>query len=179
MPITPTATKTGSYSVKYTWSGTAPFDVWQDGRKVLDQTTRTQYVAQPLDATSTPPTVLPTVEIRDDNDTDTASSKVHSPLLRFQWRGQANVVLYIVQEYVVDTWTTRGAVRESGAGYYNYTTTVLADATTHQWRVIAQDENGYQGEALSLTHYMVRNPAPPDVSHSYDAGTGLLTVAAS
>lgn len=175
MPLTPTAERVGDYAVKYSWSGTAPFDVWLDGVLLLNQTSLTERVVQTIDGTTDP---LPAVEILDDTDTETAESYRYSPLLRFQWRGQAGVTLYLIQEYSDAAWTTRAVAYENGQGYYTHTTTALADATAHQWRVLAQDENGYTGDALTITHTTVRNPAPPAVAYSYDEGTGNLTVSA-
>ena len=175
MPLTPTATRTGANSVKYTWSGTAPYDVWQDGIKVLDQTTLTQYIAQTLDGSTNP---LPAIEVLDDTDTTTAQSYRFSPRVTFQWRGQADALVYLIQEYVDAEWTTRAAAVETGDGYYQFTTAALDDVTTATWRVRPQDANGYSGDPVTLTHFMVRNPAPPAVSYSYSSGTGNLTVSA-
>lgn len=176
MPLIPTTERLGSYAVKYSWSGTAPYDVYQDGKLVLDQTSLTQYIAQTTDGTTNP---LPAIEILDDTDTVTADSILYSPRVRFQWRGQSDAVLYIVQEYVSGTWTARGSVNEDGRGYYDFETQALADDTTAQWRVLPQDNNGYQGEPLPFSFYVVRNPAPPAVTFSYSAGTSNLTVSAA
>ena len=172
MPITPTATRTGSYSVRYDWSGTAPFDVWRDGVKVLNQTDATTLTVQTTDGTTNP---LPAVEILDSTDTDPAQSEVYSPRLRFQWRGQADASLYIVQQYTAGEWTTIQAVRESGIGYYCYDCLAQADGEDVQFRVLPQDSRGYQGLPISFTARVVCNPAPPAVAFTYDSGTGDVT----
>lgn len=174
MPLTPTATRIGSYSVKYDWSGTAPYDVWLNGVLVLNQTSLTTYTAQTTDGTTNP---LPAVEITDDTDTDTAESKHYSPCVRFQWRGQSDASYYQVQQYVDAEWTPINMVKENGAGYYSFESSAQVDDTTAEFRVVPYDARGYAGLPLPITHAVVCNPAPPAVEYTYSAGTGLLTVA--
>lgn len=174
MPLTPTATRTGRYSVTYTWSGTAPFNVWLDGINVLQNTTATTYTAQSTDGTTNP---LPAIEVLDDTDTDAAQSQAYSPRVKFQWRGQADASLYIIEYFDDGEWTPIASVKESGIGYYSFESTAQGDGETVQFRVIAQDSRGYQSLPLTLSHTVVCNPAPPAVAYTYSAGTGLLTVA--
>lgn len=175
MPVTPTATRTGSYAVRYEWMGTAPFDVWRDGRIVLEQTTATTYTAQTTDGTTAP---LPAIEILDDTDTTIAQSRQYSPVVRFQWRGQSDASYYKIQQYVDSEWTAIGMVRESGAGYYSWASQPQTDGESVEFRVVPYDTRGYDGLPLPVTHTVVCNPSPPDVSYTYNAGTGLLTIAA-
>jgi len=175
MPVTPTATRVGTYAVRYDWTGTAPFDVWRDGQLVLDNTTATTYTAQTTDGTSNP---LPAIEILDANDTAIAQSLQYSPMVRFQWRGQSDAAYYQIQQYVSSEWTAKGMVRESGIGYYSWESQPQTDGTSPQWRVVPYDSRGYAGLPLDVTHAVVRNPAPPAVTYTYSAGTGLLTIAA-
>ena len=173
MPITPTAIRTGSYSVKYDWSGTAPYDVWQDGVKVRNQTTSTTYTAQTTNGTTNP---LPAIEITDSTDTDPAQSIQYSPLVKFQWRGQADASYYVVEQYIDSEWTALAMIKENGTGYYSYESTHQTDGITAEFRVLPTDSRAYQGLPLPITHTVVRNPVPPAVAYSYSAGTGLLTM---
>ena len=93
MPVTPTATRLAPSAVLYSWTGTAPFDVWLDGRKVMDQTSLTDYIAQTTDGTTNP---LPAIEIFDANDTGTPQSQQYTPRPTFQWRGQADAAIYLI-----------------------------------------------------------------------------------
>lgn len=167
MPLTPTAERISSRTVKYTWSGDAPYDVWLDGTKVLSASDATQYIAQTTDGTTNP---LPAIEVRDDNDSGLAQSEQYAPTFRLQWRGQTDAAIYIIQEYVSDNWTTRATAIETGAGYYNYTTRALPDNTSANWRVVPRDVNGYEGDPVYFTHTVVCNPAPPAVTFSYSGG---------
>ena len=174
MPIIPTATRAGSYSVRYDWTGTAPFDVWLDGVKVLDGTELLTYTAQNIDASTNP---LPAVEITDATDTETAQSEQYSPRVRMQWRGQSDADYYVVEQNIDAAWTALAMVRENGSGYYNFESTAQTDDTTAEFRVIPYDSRGYDGLPLYITHSVICNPAPPAVSYTYSAGTGDLTVA--
>lgn len=173
MPVTPTATRIAPSAVRYTWTGTAPYDVWLEGRRVLQQTSLTEYVAQTTDGSTNP---LPAVEIFDDTDTGTPENQAYSPRVRMQWRGQADAALYIIEEYVDAAWTARATVVEDGRGYYGFEGRAHEDGDSVQWRVVPQDSGGYQGDPLAFTFSVVCNPRPPAVAYTYDSGTGLTVV---
>lgn len=173
MSLTPTATRTGSYSVRYDWAGTAPFDVWRDGVKILSGTDLTTCTVQTTDGTSNP---LPAVEITDATDTEYAASLQYSPLVKFQWRGQADASYYVVEQYIDLAWTALAMIKENGSGYYSFQSQAQTDAATVDFRVIPYDARGYDGLPLTITHSVVCNPDPPPIGYSYSAGTGLLTI---
>lgn len=173
MPLTPQAVRTGTFSVRYYWSGVAPYDVWLDGVKVLAGSTLTNYAAQTTDGTTNP---LPAIEVLDSTDTITAESKQYSPLVYFQWRGQSDASYYQVQQNIDAAWTPMAMIKEDGGGYYNFESTAQTDGIDAEFRVVPFDTRGYQGLPLPVTHRVTRNPAPPAVAYSYDDGTGNLTV---
>jgi len=174
MPLTPQAERLGLYSTRYTWSGNAPYRVWVEGELRLDQSDATELIVQ------YPGAAMPqAIEVLDSNDTDPAESEAYSPRLRLQWRGQADAAAYLVQRLAGSEWETRTPVGESGLGYYRYITVPEIDGTEVQWRIVAQDSQGYQGAVLRHTQTVVCNPLPPAFEDSYDAGTGLLTVEAA
>ncbi len=173
MPLTPTATRIGSYSVQYAWSGTAPFNVWLDGANVLQDSTLTSYRAQTTDGTTNP---LPAIEVLDSTDTEIAESRRYSPLVRIQWRGQNDAAFYIIEQNISASWTPLTMVREDGSGYYSFESTAQADGSTAEFRVIPYDSRGYDGIPVYITHSVVCNPSPPAIAYDYDDGTGDLTV---
>ena len=175
MPVTPTTTRIAPSAIKYTWTGTAPYDVWVDGRKALDQTSLTEYITQTTDGTTNP---LPPVEIFDATDTGTPQNKKYSPRLRFQWRGQSDAAIYLIQEYAAAAWTTKATVLEDGRGYYSFETPRQEDGATIQWRVLPQDSAGYQGDPLPFSFTVVCNPYPPAVEYTYSSIAGLIVSAA-
>ena len=95
------------------------------------------------------------------------------------WYAVAGAHRYLVQEDVAGTWTTFKTVLEDGSGYYLVSTRFLEDATVHTFRVLPVGTNENDGTAATLICLMVRNPDPPDVSFSYDSGTGAVTIAAA
>lgn len=171
MSIATTAERVGPYSVRYTWSGTAPYDVWVNGEKIADQTTDTEYVSESFGSA-----VPVAIEVTDADDVNPADSDRYSPRIRFQWRGQADAAFYLLQRYDGESWITKQIANETGKGYYTFTTVADADGDTPQWRVLSEDSRGYQSEVRSHSHTIVCNPTPPNVAFSYDEGTGLLTV---
>lgn len=173
MSILANAEKVGATAVRYTWSGTAPYDVWVNGERVLEQTELEAYVIESYGVTP-----VYAVEVIDADDVNAADSQRYSPRLRLQWRGQADAAVYLIERYEDAAWVTKQIARESGRGYYTFTTPAEADGATAHWRVLAEDERGYQSEVAALSHVVVCNPGPPDVAFSYDEGTGLLTVSA-
>ena len=174
MSLTPTAETVGAYSTRYTWSGTAPYDVYLNGDLYLDQTSATTAVIQ------YPGETVPyAIEVRDATDSGLPESVKFSPNLRLQWRGQAGTDYYKIETYTGGEWVTQQIAKENGAGYYSFVTVAQGDATSPQWRVVPVDARKYEGDPVSFTQYIVRNPEPPAVAFSYDAGTGDLTVSAA
>jgi hypothetical protein len=174
MSIPVTAERIAPNAIRYEWTGTAPYVVWERGSVVLNESSLTEYVAQNLDGTTNP---LPAIEVLDSTDTVAAQNQNYSPRVRMQWRGQADAELYLIQEYVDSTWTTRDAVIESGAGYYGYETDPYDHGDAPQWRILPQDSGQYQGTPISFTFNIVCNPLPPAVAYTYDSGTGLTVSA--
>ncbi len=174
MPLIPTAEKLGRYSVRYTWSGDAPFRVWVNGALRLVQTDDTELIVQ------FPGEAMPhAIEVLDVNDTDPAESEAHNPCLRLQWRGQVDASAYLVQRWNGSEWETRTPISENRAGYYRYLTVAEVDGTEAQWRVVAQDSQGYEGQVIRHNQTVVCNPLPPAFAAAYDSGTGMLTVEAA
>jgi len=167
----PTAERLSDYATRYTWSGTAPYDVWLRGQRMAFQTTATVFVVEHYGED-----VAPWIEVLDATDTDPAESLANSPRLRLQWRGQTDANLYLIQRWDGADWETKAMQREDGRGYFSHWTTAEQDGTTPQWRVIAQDVRGYESEMIAWEQLIVCNPTAPLVDGSYAAGD--LTVEA-
>lgn len=171
MPLITTAEQVGPTTVRYTWSGDAPFDVWLKGERLGYQTLSTEMVVEYYDQAAEP-----WIEVLDANDTDPAQSAQYSPRLRLQWRGQADAELYLVQRKEDGDWVDKQAVRELGRGYSWTRTPPEADGATAEWRVMAQDLRGYASSVVTHTEQVVCNPGTPVVVGTYDEGSGDLTV---
>lgn len=170
--IIPTAEKQGPNAVRYTWTGTAPYDIWQDGELVSEQQDLAIFVAQDVDAAT-----VPAIEIRDANSTGDPESLKYSSRIRMQWRGQTDAEYYRIERWDGSAWDPKQVAFEGGSGYYTYTTPAEEDGVEAEWRIVTVDSNGYESTAIEHTETVVANPRPPVVEVTYDAGTGNFTVA--
>lgn len=179
----------------YTYSGTAPFRLYSDGRYLLGQPTNdTQIVLEgtrervglqrdwrdasftigtPTDTEEPPP-----LEVLDANDTEDALNIQFPPRMRLQWRGNSDADFYQIEEQIDSVWTLKGVVKESGQGYYFYTTDALTDGTTYNYRVLPVDAAENEGTPITYSAAVVRNPAPPRISISYDSSSNTITASA-
>lgn len=173
MPLTPTAEQVAATTVRYTWSGTAPFDVWLNGARLLTQTTQTAFVVEYAGEDAEP-----WIEVLDATDTEPAQSEIYSPVLRLQWRGLADAQGYMVERYNSDTeeWEAVQFVTERGWGYCWTKTLPAPDGTTPLYRVVAQDSRGYESPVVSVSRPIICNPRTPVATGEYDEGTGEITV---
>lgn len=117
------------------------------------------------------------IEILDD--ATVAAGEVFPPTLTLGWHRVADANQYVIEEYVASVWTERARVDEVGSGYYMWSSRVLEDVTTHQFRVTPEDDNGISGTPIEFTALMARNPDRPSRVITYDDQTGKVTVAAA
>ena len=113
------------------------------------------------------------------DDADAASGPAHPGLVRLQWYRVSGVGHYRVDEQVSGVWTGRARLYQDGRGYYHWTSRWLEDVTSHAFRVVAVGVDGNEATAAELAVLMVRWPDPPDVSLSYSADTGKVTISAA
>ncbi len=157
--------QTAPQSWQYTWSGTAPFDVWNEGDLILNQTTDTSLIVSGDDSEEPP-----ALEVRDVADTEDAQNVQWPPGLTLQWHSEEadSVDLYLIQEWTGAAWVTRQIAIEEGRGYYRHTTRPQTDGEELLWRVVALDQVGNEGNARAFTvAEHVRNPDPPRIDSDY------------
>lgn len=92
------------------------------------------------------------------------------------WWPVSGAAQYRVDEYVASVWTERGTVADNGEGFFAWTSRVLEDVTTHEFRIVPLDSAGNTGTATTFSKLMVRIPDVPSVSYAYDSGTAKITV---
>jgi len=173
-----TIEKVGYRAWYYSWSGTAPYRVYYKGR--LFETTDNAYITMEDSGAETESTnEPPVIEVLDANDTDTAENLLYPPCLAIQWRGTTTADYYIVEEYSGGEWVERFTANESGAGYYLVNTSPISDLSNSQWRVTAVDTYGNETTPVSYTRYIVRNPAAPQISITYDDVDGEIDIEAA
>jgi hypothetical protein len=96
------------------------------------------------------------------------------------WPADPDAVRYLVEEYVDAAWVERDMLyAQTDEPWIAWTSRVLEDVTTHQFRVTAYDAAGNASTALALSVFMVRAPEPPAVTYVYNPDDGTLTVAAA
>jgi hypothetical protein len=166
--------KTGAASWHFEWTATtAPYRIYLDGRLVSTVTSAEYDYEGRAYGTYPPP-----LEVLDANDSTTAQNLDYSPRLTLQWRGVTGTAYYVVEYYADAAWTRVDLqIPETGFGYYNYQTPVLTDVTTAQWRVLAVDAYANESDPLAFSALIVRNPDTPDVTMTYSAVSGNVTIA--
>jgi len=171
--------RTAPRSWKYQWSGTSPFYVYRDGGNVfgIGTTTQTSWIFEGQDDKEPP-----VVEVIDSTESTSIIEQLNNPPFAIlQWREATGAAYYVVQQYDTSNgagfWRSWVTVNENGRGYYNYRTAVLDDVTTASWRIAAYDLAGGV-TYITFSMFVCRNPEPPSIDISYNAGTGLLTVSA-
>ena len=169
-----TLVQVGYESWRLTFSSSeasATFYVYRDGQLVAETT------AQWIDVL-VPRGEYPVFTVVDDPDDAPAAG--YPGRLVIQWRADTTADYYTVEQSVASVWTAVARVDETGlTGYLHWSTPWLDDVTTYQWRVTPHGSNGVDGSPTALSTLMVRHPDPPDVTVTYSAATGKLTVAAS
>ena len=168
-----TPTKVGEGSWRYEWTGTSPFIVHTKGDNYTEtpitNTSRT-LIFQSADEPDP-------LEVVDSADTNIPYNIQFPGRAVIQWRGIASVVGYRVEQYISSVWTHKIIVYENGRGYYEYTTDWLTDDTTHQFRVIPVYGISDEGNPLTYSIKMVRNPDPPSIEVDYTAGDIVVSAA--
>ena len=172
--------KAGDKRWEYTWSGTAPFRVFnldtgeqEPGDRDLaegltNDTSRRFDNSDDLE----PPVIV----VMDSTETGQSLSEINPAYATIQWRGVSDVDFYEVEQNVSAVWTVVGRERHDAIRYYSVRTPVLADVTTHNFRVSGTDNAGNQSATIQIDVFMSRNPPAPSVTNSYSNPT--LTVAA-
>lgn len=173
MPLLVTAEQVAATTVRYTWSGEAPYDVWLNGARVLRQTNQTAFVVEYNGEGAEP-----WIEVLDANDSEPAQSELYSPILRIQWRGRADATGYTLERFNVDTeaWEPVQFLVEAGRGYCWTKTLAEIDGIEPEYRVVARDARDYESPVVEVTRRIVCNPRTPVVAGTYDSDTGELTV---
>lgn len=172
----PTQVSSGVW--RYSWTGTAPYSLfdYRSYEFALQDSEDTEYYATSDDGVEPQ-----AVEVFDSTeDTGDALGVLYPARITLQWRGYAYADYYEIQEETApSTYTTVQVYNEDGSGYYKYTATKLTDDVgTGSYRIITVDKSG----ALVNTDFeavIIRHPDPPELTYTYNAGTGLLTIAAA
>jgi hypothetical protein len=173
----PTQVSSGVW--RYSWTGTAPFTLFDYSTYdfTLQDSDDTEYYAS--DGGADEPQAIEVFDSTEDS--STANGMLYPAKITLQWRGYAYADYYEIQEETSTpgTYATVQTYAENGSGYYKFTATKLSDDVgTGSYRIITVDKSG----AVVNTDFeavIIRNPDPPELTYTYSAGTGLLTIAAA
>jgi hypothetical protein len=161
----------GLWLVSWTSTETAPtYRVYLDGVLVSTQTAAQFLVSAQANA-------MPVLEVLDH--TADAPSEAHPATLTLGWLTNSDVADYRVEQKVSGSWTEIVTLAREDGPWQQYTTPVLADDTTHEWRIVPIDAAGNEGTEHNFTALLVRHPDVPSVSYAYSAVTGLVTITAA
>lgn len=95
------------------------------------------------------------------------------------WNLDSDAAQYRVEENVASVWTSRGTFpADPTSPWQSYSTALLADETTANWRVVPIDAAGNDGTLVTFTALMVRYPDVPAPTYAYN-GSGPKTVTLS
>ena len=165
---------------RYSWTGTAPYSVfdYRSYEFTLRDSDDTEYYATAEDGGVEPQAI----EVFDSTESTASALGVLYPArITLQWRGYAYADYYDIQQETSTpgTYASIQVYNEDGSGYYKYTATKLSDSVgTGSYRIVTVDKSG----ALINTDFeavIIRHPDPPELTYTYSAGTGLLTIAAA
>lgn len=167
--------KIGAGAWRYTFTGTAPFTVTSRGQQIL-VTSDSEEVTVTGDADSIEP---PPIEVYDSTGSAaTLQQTLYPPRVTIQFRGRTTNAYYVVSQYISGQWTQIATVLEDGRGYYDVVTP-YAVTGEYQFRVTPYDESETAGIPLDFEVSHFTNPEPPELTYTYNAGTGNVTIAAA
>jgi hypothetical protein len=172
------ATRANAWEIRWSTStaGTRCY-VYRDGEFIGSTLGRSMIVTAPEG-------LSPVVEIFDVAPPAGAPRAAYPRRATFAWsRGLSDSPLaaaFRVEEYVDSAWALRRQITpEPGQTYFQWSSPVLPDGVTTQYRVVPVSAAGAHGAALAFPVLMVRVPDPPSVRFTYTPATGLVTVAAA
>lgn len=165
-----------TFLIRWTSDATAPvsFRVYREGRKVTAFTSAdgTGEVVLVI-----APDTSPYLEVLDNDSLQ--PSPAFSGHLTLNWMATAGAESYAVQWWDGSAWQTQASIEDTGFASYSWLTQWLADSTTHQFRIVTTATDGTTATSATMNLLMVRHPDSPNVTYTYSAGTGKVTIAAA
>lgn len=95
--------------------------------------------------------------------------------ITLQWDAVTGATAYRVDTYNGATWDEGRRQSAGAASHFRYQSSVLADCEDHKFGIVPIGVN--EGARREITVHMIRKPDQPTGTFSYNAGTGVLTVA--
>lgn len=148
------------------------FRVYRDGVLIATTQARTLDVTQPADGSGSP-----LYEVLDDPAIE--PGEIIPDHIELFWRGSVDAAKYEVALKVQDdpdVYERKATVKDSGEGYFNWSSQPIEDGIPTYWRVTPISAAGNEGTPVYLAGRIVRTPSPPKASYSYSASTRKVTI---
>jgi len=116
------------------------------------------------------------VEVRDDSAAGQVADEGTAVL---GWAQVSNAASYRVEQYVGGQWVRRATIPASPGKQQQWRTPVLEEGSAHQFRVTPIGTNGNAGTPATTPVTVVKHPAAPVVSYSFNDTTKKVTVSAA
>lgn len=175
--------KISSGTWKFVWTGTAPpFRLYRNG--LLEPGDASQAVGETEDTErifeNYPDEDLeepPIIEVQDSTEFSNVPAQVSfPPFIALQWRSVLDKGFYKVEQFIAAVWTKIRITRDNGTRYFDFSSNVLDDVTSTQFRVTTSDDEGNEGSPITTTFFVVRNPTPPQINKAY--ASNVITISA-
>jgi hypothetical protein len=157
--------------IRYVWASDLEdptFRVFRDGQ-LLTTMKATEFLLQAQD------NQFAHVNVLDDDDEDAEPDRETFWRWRLQWNAVEDAAQYRIEQYIDAAWSFLKLINDTGQAQYEYTTGVLDDSSTSQFRVVPIDAMGNDGTPATLDLFPIHRPAMPMLSMVYDDGTKKAT----
>lgn len=169
-------TKVGALAWLYTWTGTANFSGYSEGKAVFENSDATSIVMQWTDDTAPHRVEPPVLEVIDSTQTTANVQQVtYPPSVTIQFRGKSTNGYYIVAVDDGTGYVNVATLAEDGSGYYQFNSSALA-SLDYTFKVTPYDIYGTASDAIAISVFHHTSPEPAILTYVYNAGTGLVTV---
>lgn len=157
----------------YEWTGTAPFRIFNyEIMDWIEESTEATFIEIVGDSDIEPPAI----EVFDsDETTDECIGASYPDKVIIQFRGYRYADYYRIDLDSGGGYEEVGRMYESGQGYYQFVTSILETGATYDYRVVVVDLA--EGEAeIDVSVILTTLPILPELSYTYDSGTGDVTI---
>lgn len=157
-----------SWTSDQTINAANPYRICADGVLVSTQLAASYELSLPAGG------AVPVIEVLDN--AALPISAAFPGYLILGWNLDSDAAQYRIEEFVAAVWTARATIAAvAKSPWQQYSTNLLTDETTANWRVIPIDAAGNDGISVQFTALMVRYPDVPAPTYTYN-GSGTKTV---
>lgn len=157
----------------YRWTGTAPFRIWNNETQLyIEEFTEMTEIEIAGESQYEPP-ALEVFDSTEGASFPEALSYMGKAVI--QWRGYKFADYYSVQRDIGAGYEELTRIQEVGTGYYKYTGAILETLVEAEYQIVMYDLYGNSSTTPAFVT-LVTLPTLPDMTFTYDDGTGDLTI---